>query len=305
MRHTATQPRTRAFTLIELLVTISIIALLIAVLLPVLGAARGAGRAAVSLSNAKQWGTGNLMSIQDEKGYFAWEGGDFASSNGGAIDSANVDEAMTDSTWWGNMVPPYVGKPAYRDMQSNVPGPGDTSSFFVDPAAVMPKEVPNEPYSASGGWKFFFSYVPNSNLNNGTDDDRAGVTQYKGRFRIRETQIRESSATVLFMEIRTNQDELRTDDPFRFRNGSQTVGPYYLARSMANWKRFAGRHNNGGHLTFADGHAAHFSHDYVTTDSNGVRSSAKGSDSSGPTFNKPDIIWNPFKPPTGRFVAFN
>jgi len=295
--------RRRGFTLIELLVVISIIGTLTAILLPALGTARRAGRAAVSLSNSKQWGVGNLMSIQDDKGYFAWEGGDFASSSGGAIDADNVDEAMKDDAWWGNMVPPYVDKPKYRDMQPNVPGPGDPTSFFVDPSAVAQPGA-TVPYVGSG-WKFFFCYVPNSNLNNGEDDDRKGVHEYKSRYRVRENQITKADATVLFMEIRTTQDELPENDPFRFRNGTQTVGPYYLARSMANWKRFAARHNGGGHLTFADGHAAYFSHDFITTDSNGVRSSAKGSFDSGPTYNKPEIIWNPFTPPAGKFLAFN
>ena len=53
------------FTLIELLVVIAIIAILAAILFPVFAQAREQARKTSCLSNAKQWGLGILMYIQD------------------------------------------------------------------------------------------------------------------------------------------------------------------------------------------------------------------------------------------------
>lgn len=57
--------RKYGFTLIELLVVIAIIAILAAILFPVFAQAREQARKISCISNAKQWGTGILMYIQD------------------------------------------------------------------------------------------------------------------------------------------------------------------------------------------------------------------------------------------------
>src|SRR5215212_2811925 len=57
--------RGSGFTLIELLVVIAIIASLAAILFPVFAQAREQARKTSCLSNAKQWGLGILMYIQD------------------------------------------------------------------------------------------------------------------------------------------------------------------------------------------------------------------------------------------------
>jgi len=56
---------TRGFTLIELLVVIAIIAILAAILFPVFAQARASARKTSCLNNAKQWGTAQMMYLQD------------------------------------------------------------------------------------------------------------------------------------------------------------------------------------------------------------------------------------------------
>jgi prepilin-type N-terminal cleavage/methylation domain-containing protein len=57
--------RRKGFTLIELLVVIAIIAILAAILFPVFAQAREKARQTTCTSNAKQWGLGFMMYIND------------------------------------------------------------------------------------------------------------------------------------------------------------------------------------------------------------------------------------------------
>lgn len=296
MHHT---PRTvhrtrRAFTLIELLVVISVIALLIAVLLPALGAARASGRASVSLSNLRQWGIGTLAAAMDRKDFMPWEGKDTANSN--AIEDASVHENFDNDNWWPNLVPLYVGQPAYRKLceqrlaaGKTVPFPNEPS-FFVDPAAVPTRDQPWQTTS-SPIRQFYFNYVVNSQLDNGSDNNEAGVPEYNGKRCMPLYLIPEASSTIIMVEIRANSDEIPKNDPW-WRDDKSPATAYYLARAHASWKRYAGRHRNGGHTLFADGHAAHYTNEFATTAADGTRPGA-----SGPAdFNKPGYIWNPLGP---------
>src|SRR5271165_589717 len=94
--------RKRAFTLIELLVVIAIIAILAAILFPVFAQAREQARKTSCLSNAKQWGLGEIMYIQDydETLTPAWNAAAPMLRDNGAV-YRNWDP-------WCNLVQPYI-----------------------------------------------------------------------------------------------------------------------------------------------------------------------------------------------------
>jgi prepilin-type processing-associated H-X9-DG protein len=250
-----------------------------------------------------------------------------SAGSGGSLSENNIREDFMVRGWWGNLIPTYLSQPGYRDLCEarlaaglTVPAAGAGGSIFIDPAAEAPT-LPGGtafPYTTSGAAltdstyattgvvdtsvkrQFYFNYVVNSNLDNGNDDNETGVQNYEGKHRVNERQIPQPSLTILMLEIRSRYEELPEGDPWR------NTATYYQARAHANWKRFAARHSGGGHLLFADGHAAHYSNEFVTTDSTGNRTSAGGSLTAGPTYNKPGVlIWDPFTPAPGNYLSFN
>lgn len=241
----------RAFTLIELLVVIAIISVLAALVFPTIGAALARGRATSSLSNLRQWGIALHSALAERQDQLLpWDGPD------------NVSGAMTNMTWWANMLPPYVGQKTYFDinresMGQRVPLPPE-KSIFVDTYAKRPA---NAPYR-SGQFSFFFCYVINSKLNQSLPP---------GQTRLWIGSIPRPSQTAVMVEMRTVPEELPAGDPHR---GAT------LDRAKADWQRFAARHRNGGHIAMADGSARHFENKYVTTPVGG-------------NYNKDDIVWNP------------
>jgi prepilin-type N-terminal cleavage/methylation domain-containing protein/prepilin-type processing-associated H-X9-DG protein len=271
------------FTLIELLVVVAIIGVLISILLPALSNARALSRATMSMSNMKQWGLGTTMYAQNNNDFFPWEG-----------NKLDINECFPDPMWWANAIPPYVNQKTYLQISNdayasgkNVPLPPDQSSIFVDPSAKVPNTPGNEfpiDYRDNYGRQYFFCYIWSSELNNGNPP--AGIP--KDFKNLKVDQIELPAVTVVMLEKRTIQDELpNTND--------RIDRQYYnedLTRHRGDWKRFAARHRNGGHIVFADGHAAHFTNNYVTTNSSGSRDQR----TLNGDWNKPDIIWNPRGP---------
>jgi len=111
---TARRTSLSGFTLIELLVVIAIIAILAAILFPVFAQAREQARKISCLSNAKQWGLGEIMYIQDYDETFtpAWDG-----ANGGIF----RDNGSNYRTWnpWCNLVQPYIKNYALANCPDN------------------------------------------------------------------------------------------------------------------------------------------------------------------------------------------
>ena len=263
----------RGFTLIELLVVISIIALLIGILLPVLGSARSSARSLASLANLRSWGQGTMMAANEDKMLLPWEG------------EKEPDAAtLARPEWWGNKVPPFVGQPAFKDL-ANPALPGETK-IFVDPAAEKPGDAPYTVPGATPARKYFFSYVANSEANNTVA--AASPTPQKWDDRLNLDRIEQTSYTVLMLELRTVQSELPgASDPNWTAVKVGTKG-----RGRADWKRFAARHQDGGRLMFADGHAAHFKNRDVTT-----RKNPALDDWNHPNVEVP-VIWEPLGPAT-------
>lgn len=108
----------KAFTLIELLVVIAIIAILAAILFPVFAQAKEAAKKTVTLSNAKQLGTGMNMYMTDSDDSLPLAMLDVNGTwyNGYIVPSpANVNVSWNSApTWvagaqnyWGNSIQPY------------------------------------------------------------------------------------------------------------------------------------------------------------------------------------------------------
>ncbi|BAM02782.1 prepilin-type N-terminal cleavage/methylation domain-containing protein [Phycisphaera mikurensis] len=259
------------FTLIELLVVISIIALLIGILLPALGAARGSARALVSLANTRSWAQALVQHTLDDRDFLPWDG-----------HKSKMDRNFAEDLWWANSVPLYMGSDRYRNL-SPIPLPGADPSIFTDqvaePAASMP--ATGWRYTGPGGpLDFYFNYVFNAELANETAKVRSrNLRTLSGVEAIKLGDLPDASNTILMLELRANPDELPASDPF--------YGEA-LNRQKADWQRFAARHSGGGHLAFADGHAAWAENKAITTPGIDAVTGAPGA------YNQHDAIWDPF-----------
>ena len=301
-----------AFTLVELLVVIAILALLIGLLVPSLNHVRARAKELVSQNNLKQWGLGFVNFSTEHKGMLPWEG---------EKDANQMPRNLANrQRWWGNAVPPYVDQPAYADLalpDSSVPVPPDGGSIFIDPSAQTPSAY-SSGQSVFTGWtipnsklKFFFCYVPNSNLNNTIEaqmdllpstDERSTAKKYDPKTtavtsdwidarRMRLSQIKKPALTVVLMEMRTTATEL---DGAGTNNGKtpEFWHPYYgeaLNRHRGDWQRFAARHRNGGHFMYGDGHVDWYENSLACT----PKGATEPSKQKNMDFNRADLLWDP------------
>ena len=301
------------FTLVELLVVIAVIALLLGLMLPAIGSFRARARASVSMSNLRQWGIGYSNFASDRKGLIPWEG---------LKDAKDMVTNLNDlQRYWANAVAPMVDQAPYADIavdNASVPVPPQGSNIFIDPAA----QPPVDGSGSFKGWlipgttkRFYFSYVPNSQLNNTLEAQMDAITdtsdlratknklnpatntirpEWIDARRMRLSQIKKTAQTPLLLELRSVASEL---------DGAGTVNdkvpqywhPYYgetLNRHRGEWQRFGARHRNGGHLLMADGHVEWYDNNTACTPKGGSQpSAAKGKD-----FNRDDLTWDPLGP---------
>ncbi len=266
----------RAFTIVEVLVVMGIISLLLGLLMPALATVRASSRAAASMSNLRQWGIGTITFCGLNKEYLPWEG---------FKNSVDMPLNFAQSKWWANAIPPMVGQRSYAEIsnaattEDPVPLPPDDTSIFVDPGADTPSTAPYLGGPSGGQKQFFFCYVPNSQLNN--TYEASGVIDPYACMKL--SQIHDASATILMLEMRTVKSELPADDPNYNKD---------LARHRADWKRFAARHFKGGHMLFADGHAAFVLNVDATTNKQGTRNPSEP----GGDWNNKGLIWDPLGP---------
>jgi len=235
--------RYAGFTLIELLVVISIIGLLIGILLPVLGQARKVAQATNSLANTRSWGQGTQMFLNDHKFILPWEGEQHA-----------IVPTYPEEMWWGNAIPPYVGQSSYADLwvqaisaNKPVPQPPD-KNIFIDPSAEIGAEQLGS-YTLKT-LPYFFSYVWNASLA-----DNLPEREIDGLERVRYDDIPQPSEAILMLELRSSTSELDFLSP-----SDPGAGEKYETdqiRMKGDEKHLAGRHFQGGHLVYADGHAVH------------------------------------------------
>ncbi|MDO8632594.1 MAG: DUF1559 domain-containing protein [Phycisphaerales bacterium] len=94
--------------MMEVLTVISILVFLLALLVPGLGAAREHARRVLCQNNLRQWGIALQCYRDEHSDYLPMEG-----TYGGT----GVSGALSLPGRWFNVLPPYIGAPAYRDVE--------------------------------------------------------------------------------------------------------------------------------------------------------------------------------------------
>ena len=157
-------------------------------------------------------------------------------------------------------------------------------SIFYCPTATSQGADPADQNAQHGnmlsGARPLFGYAMNSkSLNN--ENISGNVTKLKSQM------VHNPSAFVLFSDVRNRSAET----PFNADPAS--VNLITLATPHCYTTRFSSRHNQGGNITFSDGHAAYFKYQYVVADD--VKASADGSGAiplAGHDLGQSDLNWD-------------
>jgi len=213
--------RRRGFTLIELLVVIAIIAILAAILFPVFAQARESARKTQCLSNVRQLGTAYSLYVQDHDETFPPHVTE-RTAPGGTPDTAAGRAPFTYKT----KLEPYVKNGGVFKCPSAPawPAPGPGQWFTTDYGNNH-----NEANLAGASQRSWFQANPDFGFNETTT--LAGISQ--------------TSSFILI------GDAGRSD-------GTPSRGGMYpqpWAFDNAAQARFLPRHQGGGNLAYADGHA--------------------------------------------------
>lgn len=244
------------FTLIELLVVIAIIAILAAILLPVLSQAEARAREVNCLSNMKQWGMASSLYVDDNNQVFPYPR--FQTSSTGEQDNPTwtdvtefYDLGQKDDIWF-NGLPNYVGgQPLYWWANpANTVNFSRVKSIFLCPEAAARGIDPADATPNTGDMlpnsRPLFEYAMNSKW--GANEPNATV--------LKAPMIKNPAAFVNFSDVRYRSD----DTPY------YGTTPTDLATPHCYTTRFSARHDQGGNITFGDGHAGYFKYSYVVAD---------------------------------------
>lgn len=179
----------RALSLPEVLVVCAVILFLLALLFPGLSATRERLRRLICANNLRQWGA----ALQ----YYRDDHNDYLPTEGSYLD---LDKPYT----WFNVLPPYLGAPAYRDVD----GVGDAIKEF--PAMhiwICPSKNLTDAYKSWSG-KNQFHYGMNQVLDGmGSEDNPSRDTPDfpdRGADPIRAQQFSKQPHTVFMFDISPN-----------------------------------------------------------------------------------------------------
>jgi prepilin-type N-terminal cleavage/methylation domain-containing protein/prepilin-type processing-associated H-X9-DG protein len=235
-------PCTRGFSLIELLVAIAIIAVLAALLLPSLSRAKAQGQNITCLSNLKQLQLGYRMYSDDNHDWLAPNISRMSYPN-----QVNVTGAWV------------LGNVRIDTNTANIQA-GTLFQYLRSPAAYS-CPADNSIVAGLPGLRRTRSYSIQMWLNSdllGTDtpSDVAVTNSYNLR---RYAQLLDPGPSKTW--VFTDEHEQTIDDGvFIFGN------PWAFPGVPDFWTSYPGdRHNNGGNLSFADGHVEHHSWRYHRT----------------------------------------
>ena len=245
--------RASGFTLIELLVVIAIIAILAAMLLPALAKAKSKAQQTACFSNLKQWGLADSMYVDDNNQVFPWPR--YQTGSTAQQDNPLWGDVLTfyslhlGNDAWFNALPSYVGsKPlyAYAVNRTNF---NTMKSIFTCPTATA-QGINSADIPAGSGYmdpnaRPLFNYAMNS---------KSLANEPSGSI-LRSQMVVHPSAFVLFSDVRNRSDE----KPFYGTAANQAI----LASPHGYTTRFSARHNQGGDITFSDGHVAFYKYTYV------------------------------------------
>jgi prepilin-type N-terminal cleavage/methylation domain-containing protein/prepilin-type processing-associated H-X9-DG protein len=271
------EKKTQGFTLIELLVVIAIIAILAAMLLPALAKAKSKAQQTACLSNMKQWGLASTMYVDDNNQYYPWPR--YQVSQTVTQDNPTWEQVVSfynlgqGNDVYFNTLPAYVaGKPLYS-WSVNPVGFASLNSIFTCPTALS-QGIATVDQNPNHGWmqdgtRPLFDYGMNSK----------SLANEPSNARLKSPMIVHPSAFVNFSDVRDRSD----DSPFYGSSANQID----LATPHCYTTRFSARHDQGGNITFSDGHAARFKYSYVVANGTSNPSLTAGHDPG-----EPDINWD-------------